>query len=494
MDPRGVSTRDHWSRPSFPAGCQLNRLTVSNIPMVLFLHSKSRIMATSQMSTQCQTCYGTFGSIDDLRKHIWGYQVEINRHSTRIQEAQLHLPPRRHRMPWNPSNHLGCEYCSHDTPYENEILENDDDAFNDNNESEAEGDCVAPVKTREFACPDTRCDKRFMRMTRLVAHFGKHVQCFEVCVHCRELFTQASRYLGHKCDNRGDNAAKKYYVTERRSQLQNYIIDKLYQNDRSLPTLQDRKRPHEMANLCSVMRLGKKRKANSNEDTSLVSFDGKPRDSATSRAVEASPAHPIEPGDATTDAPMVHQIPASSFSSNTDTPDADFSGDLASSLPSGVLEMPNYWPARKIAPMFHSATITPNYEIGQQYESQLGPNLANMVANGHCPPVDSLSMAGSSNYSNAQLGPALSVNVGDDPSFSSFQMAGSPSLSSSRKIAPMFRHNTITPTYDCGQQTRHLDPMVHEDTEPRGTLYFGMLTAQAADEAAQTGHTGHMFF
>ncbi|PNY18825.1 Uncharacterized protein TCAP_07504 [Tolypocladium capitatum] len=183
------------------------------------------------MANRCQTCYVTFDSIDALREHIWWYQ-----------EAQLHLPPRQHRVPWSQSYRPFCDHCTSWPHYENDTPEGDtsvepDDENNDNGRDDGEDDPPAPAgKGQTFSCPDPKCNKTFTRIARLLPHFGKHVQCFEICVFCREPFSEAFSFLKHKCQNLKRSTAKKYYMRERHSQLRKYVIDKLARRPQHSPS------------------------------------------------------------------------------------------------------------------------------------------------------------------------------------------------------------------------------------------------------------------
>lgn len=102
----------------------------------------------------------------------------MNWHSCRIQEAQLHLPPRQHRVPWNHTDRGLCDTCARLPQFESyyEAAGDADDAPNRAQlvprPSHADDDPCGPVgDERPFKCPEESCNRTFMRMARLFPHF-----------------------------------------------------------------------------------------------------------------------------------------------------------------------------------------------------------------------------------------------------------------------------------------------------------------------------------
>lgn len=277
-------------------------------------------------------------------------------------------------------------------------------------------------------------------------------------------------------------------MRERHSQLRKYVIDKLCQMDPTLPKPQERKRPQEVAKLCSVMRLEKKRKASTDGDTKQAFRQSQHRDITANSLCASSRVHPI--GDSFHNAMTMLPTPAPSLPSNIDTSDVDFAADSTLSLSNGMVELSNRLPARKIAPMFRSVTITPSYRA-EPHKSQRHPPPVNAVVNEDRSVVDPFGMIGSSSFSTAQLEPYLSDAVmGDHPVdlFCMDEMSGSSTV---RKVAPMFRNVTITPSYDTGQELQFDDvppySMAHEATEFLDASSLEIMAGQVGNmEAGRT--------
>jgi hypothetical protein len=154
-------------------------------------------MEDTSYAKRCQTCYVTFDSIEALQAHHWRYQVrvytildvqsliillqaEVNWHSTRIQEAQLHLPPRQHRISLRAPYHQACENCAGRPHFENNTSEEEntphDDGINHNGRCDRDHNSYESAgQERSFSCPAEKCEKTFTRIARLLPHFGQRM-------------------------------------------------------------------------------------------------------------------------------------------------------------------------------------------------------------------------------------------------------------------------------------------------------------------------------
>lgn len=104
--------------------------------------------------------------------------------STMIQEAQLHLAPREHRIPWK--GWLAprpCEHCPDQRTFETNTLQeetSDEHVCCNNHTGQSDSECDPQGVVRKetsFSCPGSNCDKTFKRIARLLPHFG-HRMCF----------------------------------------------------------------------------------------------------------------------------------------------------------------------------------------------------------------------------------------------------------------------------------------------------------------------------
>jgi hypothetical protein len=255
-------------------------------------------------------------------------------------------------------------------------------------------------------------------------------------------------------------------MRERQSQLRQYVVDMLCRMDPTLPRPQDRKRPQAMANLCSVMRLGKKRKVNTDGDdkTQAPKEIQPPMQTEDSLQVNAGTALPTP-------------VPSTWF----DASDTDCAIDSTSLLSNCTVDVPTCLSARKVAPMFRSVTITPSYYT-EQNVSRLPPAPLITEADGDCSVVNPFSGDASANYSTPQLEQYLPGTLAEDYSDDLFYMArvsGSPAV---RMVAPMFRNVTITPTYNTEQESQFGQtpphPMVPTVTELLRMPHSGAVACQ----------------
>lgn len=156
---------------------------------------------------QCRTCFESFDSLGTLTAHVWAHQTELHELCFRIREASLHLPivsktPDRHRDRRDRSKR--------------------DDGKDDNNgQDERTG----------FICPHPECDvaTKFKKRSHLARHYCTHVPCSELCVFCRNVFTQAQQYIYHArtCESRQEDAAKISFTKQRCTQLQSFAMEKV---------------------------------------------------------------------------------------------------------------------------------------------------------------------------------------------------------------------------------------------------------------------------
>jgi hypothetical protein len=253
-------------------------------------------------------------------------------------------------------------------------------------------------------------------------------------------------------------------MRERQSQLRQYVVDILCRMDPSLPRPQGQKRPQAMADLCSVMRLEKKQKLSTEEKLKPQAPKEiqPPMQTEDSRHIDAGTA-------------LLTPVPSAYF----DASDTDYAIDPTAPPSSGIVEVPTRVPARKVAPMFRSVTITPSYYT-EQHVPRLPPVPPIAEADGNCSVIDPFSGNASASYSNPQLEQHLPGTLVEDYSDDLFGMAGI-SAPTARMVAPMFRNVTITPYYtehesQFGSTPPH--PMVPTDAELLRMPQPGALACQ----------------
>lgn len=233
-------------------------------------------------------------------------------------------------------------------------------------------------------------------------------------------------------------------MKERQSQLQQYAKKRLSLMDPSLPKPHERKRPQELAEMCSVIKLGKKRK------TSTVADPGENFDFLANRHDENSSA--LE------DLRTMLPTPSASISNNTADSEVDFA--LGTSLSYSVPELPPHLPARMVAPMFRDVTITPRYGT-EQYRGHFH-SLADSVADNDQSIFKSFDFTEISDVPFVQVEPSLHNEMsGGVTGFSGSTVA--------RMVAPMFRNVTITPRYETEQAVQfeqtQLDSIISDPTD-----------------------------
>lgn len=356
-------------------------------------------------------------------------QAEVNWHSTRIQEAQLHLPPRDHSVSLCAPYHQAYKNYARQPNLDSNTSEekntpHDDDEINHGDRYERERSYYKSAGQKQsFFCPVEKCRKDYPRISRLAAHFGQHVRCFEICVYCRERASDASSFLEHECKHQ-DDTAKEYYMRERKLQLRQYVGDLLNQMDPTLPRPQNRKRSQAMDDMCSVMRLEKK-----------------PRTDKGGNDKTQAPREIQPPMQTTIDSLQVNAgavLPTPASSTWFDASDADYAVDSSSLLSS-----------RKIAPVFQGVTITPSYYPEQQM-SRPPPAPTIAEVDGDCSAANAFSSDTSANYSTQQLEQYLS-----DPTVNDFSNDVLCTAEAAvRMVAPMFRTVTITPPYNINQESQ----------------------------------------
>ncbi|KAL2695083.1 hypothetical protein AAEP93_004144 [Penicillium crustosum] len=187
---------------------------------------------------QCQTCFNSFGTQQELRDHIADYQastLEFQLLTARLLEVQAHLP-RKHQNPeidgLQADNIIAdCITRDWDTEQENDDSSNladngyDIDDSDDGNLRDQDDDLTSTK------CPHSRCRHkgRFLNRAGLERHFESHVQCHEICIYCRQLFQQTRQYIRHTCLTRqkANDDERDFYRKERCTQLKRISADKL---------------------------------------------------------------------------------------------------------------------------------------------------------------------------------------------------------------------------------------------------------------------------
>ncbi|KAF1993220.1 hypothetical protein P154DRAFT_82954 [Amniculicola lignicola CBS 123094] len=253
-------------------------------------------------------------------------------------EAQAHLPLQDNQ-----------EACDGDNDYSN----NDEDGNGDDDDAGSGWDDDARLQ-----CPYPACNRKRVFNTRqgLVRHFQLHVQCYEMCVFCRDSFHRIRPFLMHQCGAkmRADDKAKEFYMKERCAQLQRYATETLRRMLSREDTNHERvgKRGHEGVDECLEHQSSKVHMAtaDSNADQWFPVEDTSPGVPFQSNARSFMQPALLSNGPAT---------PASSF----------FNAGLSMQFPcSQTMERPaNY--TLGYAPIFEDITITPCYDLPQLFPS-----------------------------------------------------------------------------------------------------------------------------
>lgn len=204
------------------------------------------------------------------------------------------------------------------------------------------------------------------------------IQCYEICVFCRNLFRQVRPFLRHQCKDKkqGNDNTKEFYMRERCAQLRRYATKKLDQMlgwDKKSHE-RTKKRGHEAVDGCSELHqsskvhlvtvdgdtdqwfsaendlLGNNPPSNMSHELLIVCVTGVPSRSNLRNSMQPTPMPSLSNGSA---------IPSSSLSN----------AGLSTPFPfSQMMERsPNFMLG--FAPIFDSITITPCYDQPQLFSS-----------------------------------------------------------------------------------------------------------------------------
>ncbi|KAK3370955.1 hypothetical protein B0T24DRAFT_577945 [Lasiosphaeria ovina] len=175
--------------------------------------------ATAQDAVACFICSALFPTSQELRSHVWFYQDEIAKLTAKIHELLAHR-----------GQHLNVSHQTSgghdDTERGYKVIGGGHSASRDSG-SPARGGARDKVPTaprwitmrglsrsRRFECPHRDCEglqRIFTRQQDLVRHFTTHFRCNEFCQYCSTLFTQASKYMSHKCTEEGGKNRSRYF-------------------------------------------------------------------------------------------------------------------------------------------------------------------------------------------------------------------------------------------------------------------------------------------
>lgn len=166
---------------------------------------------------QCQTCFVHFPTNQELIQHIEGYRSTERLLVAKLERCRLHLAQ------------------SYD-------INSDDDDGDDRDEED--DDHEPTTRPDQLQCPFRGCRRveRYTTRSNLVRHFQTHIECYEMCPFCQEIFRRVHSFVRHDCSDRSKDTPKDTYMQYRVAQLHRMVgkeLDRLQG-----PLSHTRKRAH----------------------------------------------------------------------------------------------------------------------------------------------------------------------------------------------------------------------------------------------------------
>ncbi|PVH70791.1 hypothetical protein DL98DRAFT_577699 [Cadophora sp. DSE1049] len=157
--------------------------------------------------SQCQTCFVHFPTNQELIQHIEEYRSEERLLVARLERCRLHLAQ---------SYDIGRGEAD------------DEDRDGEDDDHDGKDDDHEPTAPDQLQCPARGCKRvnPFTTRGNLVRHFQTHIQCYEMCPSCQEIFTQVDRFVRHDCKHRSDKP-KDIYIQRRVAQFNSIVTKQL---------------------------------------------------------------------------------------------------------------------------------------------------------------------------------------------------------------------------------------------------------------------------
>lgn len=163
---------------------------------------------------QCQTCMAHFSTHDELRSHIEAYKSAERRLALATDKCRMHAA-----QIYDSSNICdNCQVNSILTAPSNTVDNGSDTEANDGQEDTAapDGSSNSTPRSRHYSCPYKGCSQKSKNRKQLIAHFGTHIDCDEVCVQCFQRLHKASTLIRHaKNHSYSNNQREKYMLALR---------------------------------------------------------------------------------------------------------------------------------------------------------------------------------------------------------------------------------------------------------------------------------------